>query len=49
MATEINNVEAWPPDVEDEADEDATTEEVEDEGIEEPPDDEEPGCKSAGS
>lgn len=51
VATEINNVEAWPAaldeDGEDE-DEDAATDEVEEEGIDEVPD-EEPGCKSAGS
>lgn len=45
VATEINNVEGWPPEVDDE-DEEATTEAVEEEGIDEGPDDE-PGCKSA--
>lgn len=45
VATEINNVEGCPPEVDDE-DEDATTEAVEEEGMDEGPGDE-LGCKSA--
>lgn len=52
MVTEINSVEAWAmaPDAGDgdEDEEDATTDVVEEEGIDETVDDE-PGCKSTGS